>query len=124
MIAPYALTILNNSNDLVGGIHTLSQNTYLLGLSDGAVSVPAEDFISAQSHMSARNELEAGEEFHTLPGGVGDHTLYNAGMCTHTHAYAHNYPKNSRITIIPQNYKENIGARTCRDMPCPEKHAP
>ena len=61
-------------------------------------------------HMSARNELEAGEEFHTLPGGVGDHTLYNAGMCTHTHAYAHNYPKNSRITIIPQNYKENIGA--------------
>src|SRR5579871_1822192 len=53
-------------------------------------------------HMSARNELEAGEEFHTLPGGVGDHTLYNAGMRTHTHAYAHNYPK---IPASPLSHK-------------------
>ena len=68
---------------------------HLLDLSDGAVSVPAEDLISAQTHMSAQNELEAGEEYHTFTW---------RGRRSHFIQRRHAYPYTCIRAQLPENF--------------------
>ena len=91
------------SNDIDGGIHTFSQYTYLLGLHDCAVSVPAEDFISAQTPYECREWARSRWRNFKLYLAGSAITLYTMQACVPIHM--HTRTTTRKIPASPSSHK-------------------